>query len=198
MKRRAEWLPVLGLALLAGCAGMETAPDAGRMPDRVELVTLPLDDSDQERLERIRRALAGDSLDRAEVRLRELETDHRFHPEVLMLRAMVARRQGEHPEAIRALETLLDQEPADAAATNDLALLYRQEGRIRDATALLERALESHPEHPRLHYNLAVLSELYLLDLEQALAHYRRYQSLSKEKDGDVALWIRDLERRVE
>lgn len=198
MKRRVEWLPVVALVLLAGCAGMDTAPDRSRLPERVELVMLPLTDSDRQGLEQVRRALAGQEPDKAESHLRKVEADHRFHPEVLMLRAMVARRQGEQQQAIRALEVLLDQEPADASATNDLALLYRQQGRIEDAAALLEKALEAHPEDPRLHYNLAVLSELYLLDLQQALTHYRRYQSLSDGEDEDVALWIQDLERRVE
>ena len=197
MKHRVDCLLVITL-VLSGCAGVKTATDAGPMPERVDLVTLPLSESGREGLERVRRALADRDPDEAESQLRTVETTHRFHPDVLMLRAMLARRQGEHRDAIQALETLLGQKPADAAATNDLALLYRQQGRVDEAASLLERALDAHPEDPRLHYNLAVLSELYLLDLDRALTHYRRYQSLSDGKDEDVALWIRDLERRVE
>ncbi|WP_160899306.1 MULTISPECIES: tetratricopeptide repeat protein [Halomonadaceae] len=199
MKRRAEWGMVLVLGVLAGCAGMQSGPEPdGRMPDRVALVTPALDPSDRDRLEQVRAALAGGSPAAAGRQLERVEDDHRFHPDVLMLRAMVARHLDRPGRAVRALEALLDQSPQHAAAANDLALLYRQQGRIDQATALLRQALEANPDRPQLHYNLAVLSELYLLDLEQALTHYRRYQSLTDAEDEEVALWIRDLERRVE
>lgn len=199
MKRRAEWGMVLVLGGLAGCAGMQSGPEPdGRMPDRVALVTPALDPSDRDRLEQVRAALAGGSPAAAGRQLERVEDDHRFHPDVLMLRAMVARHLDRPGRAVRALEALLDQSPQHAAAANDLALLYRQQGRIDQATALLRQALEANPDRPQLHYNLAVLSELYLLDLEQALTHYRRYQSLTDAEDEEVALWIRDLERRVE
>ncbi|WP_179105607.1 tetratricopeptide repeat protein [Vreelandella utahensis] len=198
MKRRAEWGVVFAMGLLAGCSGMQPGPEPGRMPDRVELVTPALAPSDREQLEQVRASLAGGRVDAAGRQLERVEGDHRFHPDVLMLRAMVARHQERPKQAVRALEALLDQSPEHAAAANDLALLYRQQGRIDPAAALLRQALEVNPEHPQLHYNLAVLSELYLLDLEQALAHYRRYQSLTEVEDEEVALWIRDLERRVE
>ena len=198
MKRRAEWGAVLAMGLLAGCAGMQPGPEPVRMPERVALVTPALGPSDQKRLEQVRASLAGGNPGAAGRQLERVEDGHRFHPDVLMLRAMVARHQDRPGQAIRALEALLDQSPEHAAAANDLALLYRQQGRIDQAATLLRRALEANPEHPQLHYNLAVLSELYLLNLEQALTHYRRYQSLTEAEDEEVALWIRDLKRRVE
>lgn len=198
MKRRVELLPLLGLMVLSGCAGLGEAPEPGAVPERVELVTPALSSADRESLARIRDALAGQDQDRAGKQLASLERDHRFHPDVLMLRAMLERRRDNPEAATRALEVLLDQRPGTAAAINDLALLYREQGRIRQAAELLGEGLEAHPDNPRLNYNLAVLSELYLMDLEQALTHYQRYQSLSEGKDEEVALWIRDLERRVE
>lgn len=198
MKRRAEWLAVLTMVLLAGCAGMQPATDSRRVPARVELVTLPLDEADRERLAQVRAELADSNPEAAGQQLASVEAEHRFNPAVLMLRAMVARHNGEPQRAVRALERLLQQSPDNAAAANDLALLYRQQGRIEEAAELLRAALEANAGNPRLHYNLAVLSELYLLDLEQALVHYRRYQALTETQDEEVALWIRDLERRVE
>ncbi len=49
-----------------------------------------------------------------------------------------------------------------------------------------------------MHHNLGVLCDLYLRDLDCALAHYRRYQTLTEENDRRVALWIADLSRRRE
>ena len=198
MKRRAEWGAVFAMGLLAGCAGMQPGPEPYRIPDRVELVTPALAPSDREQLAQVRASLAGGRVDAAGRQLKRVEDGHRFHPDVLMLRAMVARHRERPKQAVRALKALLDQSPEHAAAANDLALLYREQGRIDQAAGLLRQALEANPENPQLHYNLAVVSELYLLDLEQALAHYRRCQSLTEAEDEEVALWIRDLERRVE
>lgn len=88
--------------------------------------------------------------------------------------------------------------PADVAALNNRALLLKQQHRYSEATVLLETGLQSSPEVVELHYNLAVISELYLLDLDRALAHYQRYQSLSAKEDKKVTGWIMDLERRLE
>lgn len=198
MKRRAEWLLVSAFVLLSGCAGLETAPGQGSLPEKVALVTPPLDEADRERLAQVRDALASGKPRMAGQRLVALEAEHRFHPDVLMLRSRVARQQDRPRKAIRALEALLQRPPENASAANDLALLYREQGRIDAAATLLREALATNPGQARLHYNLAVLCELYLLDLEQALSHYRRYQSLRDDTDKEVAMWIQDLERRVQ
>ncbi|MDX1802374.1 MAG: hypothetical protein R3303_15690, partial [Marinobacter sp.] len=53
------------------------------------------------------------------------------------------------------------------------------------------------PDAAELHYNLGVLSELYLLDLKTALTEYQRYQQLSGDDNHTVDGWIADLERRL-
>ncbi len=88
--------------------------------------------------------------------------------------------------------------PVDVATLNNRALLLKQQHRYSEAAVLLETGLQSSPEVAELHYNLAVISELYLLDLDRALAHYQRYQSLSAKEDKKVTGWIMDLERRLE
>ncbi len=88
--------------------------------------------------------------------------------------------------------------PVDVATLNNRALLLKQQHRYSEAAVLLETGLQSSPEVAELHYNLAVISELYLLDLDRALVHYQRYQSLSAKEDKKVTGWIMDLERRLE
>ncbi|WP_417514958.1 hypothetical protein [Marinobacter sp.] len=89
-------------------------------------------------------------------------------------------------------------EPVDAATLNNRALLLLQQHRYNEAAVLLETGLQSSPQVAELHYNLAVISELYLLDLDRALSHYQLYQSLSAEEDKKVTGWIADLQRRLE
>lgn len=109
-----------------------------------------------------------------------------------------AYEQGDMAEAIGAWQLAVELNPNDAATHNNLALLLKQKHRFNEATALLESGLENSPDVAELHYNLAVISELYLLDLSRALAHYRRYQSLSASEDKKVTGWIADLERRLD
>ena len=91
---------------------------------------------------------------------------------------------------------------ADVAALNNQALLLTEQNQFSEAAVMLETGLQSSPEVAELHYNLAVISELYLLDLDRALRHYKRYQELSSGEDKDenkrVTGWIADLERRLD
>lgn len=109
----------------------------------------------------------------------------------------VLQQQGRDDEAKAAYRHALEKDPSEAMAANNLALMLQSEGRFNEARDLFEAGLQAHPDAPELHYNLAVLAELYLLDLPLALEHYRRYQELTDGREKEVAGWIADLERRV-
>lgn len=109
-----------------------------------------------------------------------------------------AHENGDIPEAIKAWQTAVALDPTDATTVNNLALLLKQQNRFREAAQLLEQGVAESPKVAELHYNLAVISELYLLDLDKALAHYQRYRALTGEDDKLVAGWIADLERRLQ
>lgn len=112
-------------------------------------------------------------------------------------RAMTAWQQGDRETAIEAWRQAVALNPGDPVAVNNLALALKEQNRFTEAADLLERGLATSPEVAELHYNLAVISELYLLDLERSLTHYRTYRDLTGGKDTEVAGWIADLERRL-
>lgn len=200
MKAVARLAAMALVALTAGCGSMMQTPEQGYEPPGAEvpLVRVPLDDKTERLVSRARDSLGRDNPGRARDYLKRIDGRYRYEPEVLLVHGMVDRMSGNHRKAKTHYETLLQVDPTHPAAANDLALLYREEGRIREARGLLSTSLEAHPDRARLHYNLAVLYELYLLDLERALTHYREYQAHSDGKDEEVARWIKDLERRVE
>ncbi|MDN6318610.1 MAG: tetratricopeptide repeat protein [Marinobacter sp.] len=109
-----------------------------------------------------------------------------------------AYKQGDMSAAIDAWQLAVALNPRDVVTRNNLALLLKQANRFDEAAELLETGLESSPKVAELHYNLAVISELYLLDLKKALSHYKRYQSLSASEDKKVEGWIADLQRRLD
>lgn len=109
-----------------------------------------------------------------------------------------AHQQGDVHGAIEAWQRAVALDPANAATVNNLALLLKQQHRFREAASLLTQGLGAAPGVAELHYNLAVISELYLLDLDQALTHYQHYRALAGDDEKRVAGWIADLERRLQ
>ncbi|MDP5210660.1 tetratricopeptide repeat protein [Microbulbifer sp. 2205BS26-8] len=93
---------------------------------------------------------------------------------------------------LRALE--LDEN--HPVATNELAVLYRRQGRFADARHLYVHALAENPEYLPLIKNLGILCDLYLQDLECALAQFQHYVQLEPQ-DQDVSIWLADLKRRA-
>lgn len=109
-----------------------------------------------------------------------------------------AYEQGRKQAAEQAWRKAVELNPEDPVVVNNLALLLQEEKRFAEAVSLLERGLRHSPDVAELHYNLAVIAELYLLDLEKALTHYQRYREISGTQDKTVAGWIADLERRLD
>jgi tetratricopeptide (TPR) repeat protein len=100
--------------------------------------------------------------------------------------------------ALEAWHQAVAADPANVRVRNNLALLLKEQERFEEAAEMLEAGLKVTPKVAELHYNLAVISEIYLLDLDKALEHYQQYQSLVGEEGSQVAGWIADLERRLE
>ncbi|MBO6850109.1 MAG: tetratricopeptide repeat protein [Marinobacter sp.] len=115
---------------------------------------------------------------------------------VMLILAGCASQPRLEPEKAPAQPASLD--PQAVVALNNRALSLKDEGEFREAARLLRSGVEASPDTPELHYNLAVIAELYLLDLETALAHYRRYRELTGDDDRQVAGWMADLERRLQ
>jgi len=86
-------------------------------------------------------------------------------------------------------------------ALNNLGVIARSKGQFNEASEYYSKGLEAAPDNPDLHYNLAVLNEIYLHDYAKAIKHYERYLTLvdsavSSGADKNVSSWIKDLKRR--
>lgn len=195
---------LLGLAL-AGCAGSpssKVSTSDTTAQKRQAAQAEPLGKEHQVALNRARQAM---SEERWEVAQDELQALQKQRPDVSQIHsslAWIARQQHKPHQAMIAYRKAFDLNPNDAASANNLALLLREQGEFRQAVELLQEGLRYSPNTADLHYNLAVIAELYLLDLELALTHYRRFRELTEqsgEPEGrEVAGWIADLERRLD
>lgn len=138
---------------------------------------------------------AGDPTE-AELRLEEFILQYPDYPGAHVNLAILHAARQDDAATESCVTRALELDPAHPVALNQLGMLRRRQGRFEDAEAAYLKAVTADPEYALAHYNLGVLYELYLQQLESALQHFERYQELSGE-DEQVAKWIVDLRRRV-
>lgn len=105
-------------------------------------------------------------------------------------------KSGDEKHAEETFMAALERDPHNPVATNELAVLYRKQGRFQEARKLYSAALGEHPQYLPLIKNLGILCDLYLQDLDCALAQFQHYLQLEPE-DKDVTIWMADLKRRA-
>ncbi|MGD8339253.1 MAG: tetratricopeptide repeat protein [Gammaproteobacteria bacterium] len=103
---------------------------------------------------------------------------------------------GDLEQAEQALATADLLSPNNPIIKNELGIVYRKSGRFAEARASYESALAVYQGYHFAQRNLAVLCDLYLADLECALANYRAYLT-SVGTDPEVEIWVADLENRL-
>lgn len=106
-------------------------------------------------------------------------------------------REGKVDEAQEAFLQAIKVNPKSAVSYNHLGIISRSKGNFQEAKAYYEQALKINDKYAYAHLNLGILYDLYLGELDKALDHYNRFQSLSPEKDPEVEKWIVDLKRRI-
>src|SRR5262245_25507388 len=105
-------------------------------------------------------------------------------------------RAGELDKGIASLKRALELNPRHPVAYNELGMLQRRKGDFAAARASYEQAIALSPEFHFARLNLAILCDLYLADLNCALANYEAYQQAMPD-DKQAAMWVADLRTRA-
>ena len=105
-------------------------------------------------------------------------------------------RAGELESAEQHHRKALELNPDHPVAHTELGILYRKSGRFAEAKRSYEAALAVYPGYHHARRNLGVLCDLYLADLECALANYEAYMT-TVAGDDEAAMWIADLRMRL-
>jgi Flp pilus assembly protein TadD len=194
---------------VAGCAQMPlgpsetvTAPAEHTLPlaDEPMLTALPmpqLHTGSQELFDSAVNLLREGRLDGAQMLFEKLtvKQPERAGPWVNLGYIHLAR--GEQKQAQVALSQALVANPNNCDALNQMGVLARRDGRFEEAEKLYRRCLAVAPSYVSARLNLAILYELYMGRLGEALAAYMDYQLMLSEPDSKVGGWVMDLERRV-
>ncbi len=90
----------------------------------------------------------------------------------------------------------LESNPNHPIAHNELGIVYRKSGRFAQAKQTYESALAIYPGYHYARRNLAVLCDLYLVDLNCALENYEAYVA-TVPGDAEALMWIADIRNRL-
>jgi len=105
-------------------------------------------------------------------------------------------RAGDLEAAEKNLLLALESNPDHPIAHNELGIVYRKSGRFAEARQSYESALAIYPGYHYARRNLAVLCDLYLVDLPCALENYEAYMATVRE-DAEAVMWIADIRNRL-
>jgi Flp pilus assembly protein TadD len=105
-------------------------------------------------------------------------------------------RTGDLESAEKHLLSALELTPDHPVVHNELGIIYRKTGRFAESRRSYEAALAVYPGYHHARRNLGVLCDLYLADLQCALASYEAYMQ-TVPGDDQASMWIADLRNRV-
>lgn len=111
--------------------------------------------------------------------------------------AIILREQENYNQALQVLKKALFNKSQNPYLMNELGLVYRKLGKFEAAKQAYLSAIRIEPNYDKAHYNLGVLADLYLHDPALALAEFEAYQALQAEPDKKVAVWLKEIERRI-
>lgn len=107
--------------------------------------------------------------------------------------ALIQYKNKKYVESFKLTEKAIQLNPKQAQAYNLRGQLNITAGKVHDAKSDYLKAVELKPDYANAHYNLALVYDIYLQEIELAIKHYQRYMSLLKQPDEPTKEWISHL-----
>lgn len=160
----------------------------------------PLEQSNDERNEYKKAILLlnKDKLEEAKSIFRQFNSDRPELAGPYANLAIIALKQNQTDKALELVKTSLTKNNKLPQALNLLAYIEQKKGEIQSAEKHYKEAIKYKDNYALAHYNLALLYDIYLQDIDKAIPQYERYMKLINNKDKITADWIEQLKRTKE
>ena len=107
--------------------------------------------------------------------------------------AVIKIKENDYDSAFELVNLSLRKNPQLPQALNLLAFLEEKKGNIKSAEINYLKAIEHKEDYALAHYNLALLYDIYMQDINKAILHYERYMQLTGYKDKKTADWLEQI-----
>ena len=187
-----KWSFIIILLLISGCA--QESVKTTTKPDKPQVV---LADSDKRLYNKALWDIKKKRYKKAEVILNKLISKYPDASGPLPNKGVIYSVRKDLAEAEKLFLQALSKNKNLVQARNYLAVLYRKQGKFKEAKDMLDAAIAADPYYANAYYNLGILYELYLQKPEKALENYQLYLDLKKDGDKQVSQWISLLQRQI-
>ena len=107
--------------------------------------------------------------------------------------ALLHLKKQEYDKSLQMANKAIELNPKQAQAYNLRGQVYVNLGKIHDAKKDYAKSIELKPAYLNAQYNLALLYDIYLQEIDLAIKHYEIYMSLLKTPDVATKEWIDHL-----
>lgn len=107
--------------------------------------------------------------------------------------ALLHYKNGKLDESLKLVNKALELNPNQAQAYNLRAQIYIKNNKVNDAKNDYIKAIQLKPDYINAQYNLALLYDIYLQEIELAIQHYEIYMTLIKKPDQATQEWVSHL-----
>ncbi len=185
-------LALLTAIILSGCASQEVKQDELSQQEQDKAIKQTTE-SDLQKYGEAITLLGNGDLDKARSMLLEFSGER---PELAGPWAnlgLISIKQNKLDEAEAQLTKALQKNPDLAQAHNLMGYIEKSRGNIIKARDYYIRAVELKDNYALAHYNLALIYDIYIQDINKAIDHYQKYLALIKNKDKQTAEWLDQL-----
>lgn len=143
-------------------------------------------------------ALKDEKYDEAESQLQLLIDNHPTLSGPAYNMAMMKYTLGDMEKAEEYANIALNRNYYNQQARNLIAVIYREKGDFAKSEELHKKNLEVWAGYAESYRNLGVLYDLYMGNIQEAVAYYKQYNALQAEPNRQVLGWTMDIDRRLQ
>jgi tetratricopeptide (TPR) repeat protein len=112
--------------------------------------------------------------------------------------ALIRFNQEKYNQSLQLVNKAIELNNQIPQCYNLQAQLWIMEGKIMPARDAYLQAIKLKPDYANAQYNLALLYDIYLQDINLAIQHYETYMSLLQQPDENTGEWIKHLKSSLQ